>query len=340
MIKWHSEEREIRSLNPAPYNPRRLTKTQGEQLQKSLDEFGIVEPLVINLNNTMIGGHQRLKLLKKQGIKKISVSVPNRQLTEEEEKKLNLRLNKNLGEFDYDLLANGFDIDMLEDVGFDLGELGFDLDEDNEMLSSESSRGGAYNDDGIHDIHYMKLGYRLEAIYNSKNRKCIELYAGRNALTYWYKRHFKEVITNDIQRFDDANNKYNMSALDFVKNELKNHLDFDYIDFDDEGCPSQEIIAFFKCIEEIKTSSFVLCVTDGNGLNLKSHGRLNFHERYLTGSDKIIQCTNKHYKIFGEIVCDFITKIAEKTGFVANKLNFYRKENGNVVYVTYLVNKK
>lgn len=121
-IAWHGERRHISELNPAPYNPRRMTEKQTEDLGQSLARFGLAEPIVINLNNTIIGGHQRIKVLVAQGIDGVDVMVPDRLLTAEEEKELNLRLNKNVGEWDLEALAN-FSADLLKDVGFDSADL-------------------------------------------------------------------------------------------------------------------------------------------------------------------------------------------------------------------------
>lgn len=121
-IIWHVEQRNIADLNPAPYNPRRMTERQAEDLGKSLARFGLVEPIVINLNHTIIGGHQRIKVLQTQGIDEVDVMVPDRLLLLEEEKELNLRLNKNVGEFDLEALSH-FSEDLLKDVGFDSMDL-------------------------------------------------------------------------------------------------------------------------------------------------------------------------------------------------------------------------
>lgn len=121
-ITWTSQKRKISELNPAPYNPRQLTETQAKDLGKSLERFNLADPIVINANNRIIGGHQRINILKTKGALEVDVRVPSRQLTEHEEKELNLRLNKNLGEWDYDLLAD-FDEDLLKDVGFESKEL-------------------------------------------------------------------------------------------------------------------------------------------------------------------------------------------------------------------------
>lgn len=120
MITWRTETKKISELTPADYNPRKLSDKSEKDLKKSLNKFNLADPIVINTDNKIIGGHQRIKVLIKKGVDEVDVRVPSRKLTEAEEKELNLRLNKNLGEWDFDLLKD-FDKDMLLDVGFDDG---------------------------------------------------------------------------------------------------------------------------------------------------------------------------------------------------------------------------
>ncbi|HNV24500.1 MAG TPA: DNA methyltransferase, partial [Candidatus Omnitrophota bacterium] len=121
-ITWTNEKRKISELTHAEYNPRQLTEKQAKDLDASLERFNLADPIIINADNKIIGGHQRINILKRRGAVEVDVRVPSRQLTEHEEKELNLRLNKNLGEWDFDLLAD-FDQEMLLDVGFDSAEL-------------------------------------------------------------------------------------------------------------------------------------------------------------------------------------------------------------------------
>src|SRR5580693_2483353 len=93
-IEWRIEKRNIADLLPYHKNPRQLSKDQEGHLRASLDEFGVVEPPCINKDNTIIGGHQRISLLKKEEIKEIEVMVPSRKLTNKEVEKLNLKLNR------------------------------------------------------------------------------------------------------------------------------------------------------------------------------------------------------------------------------------------------------
>ena len=121
-LEWKSEKRLLTDLIPAPYNPRQLTEKQAQDLTNSLTKFNLADPIVINADNKIIGGHQRINILKTQGVTEVDVRVPQRQLNPEEEVELNIRLNKNLGEWDFDALAN-FDEELLKDIGFNSKEL-------------------------------------------------------------------------------------------------------------------------------------------------------------------------------------------------------------------------
>jgi ParB-like chromosome segregation protein Spo0J len=119
----------IDSLKPSLYNPRQITGKQYEDLKKSIDKFGMCKPIVININPerlyNVIGGHQRLQILREMGAEKVPTVSVN--LSQEDERELNVRLNKNSGDWDMDLLSN-FDIIDLKEWGFKDIELGFNID--------------------------------------------------------------------------------------------------------------------------------------------------------------------------------------------------------------------
>jgi ParB-like chromosome segregation protein Spo0J len=125
----------INSLNPAKYNPRQISNKQYEDLKASIDKFGLVDPIIINSDNTVIGGHQRLKVLRELGSEKIPTVRVN--LSKEDERELNIRLNKSGGDFDMDILANEFDVVDLKEWGFKDIELGFNIDKIQEDLSDK-----------------------------------------------------------------------------------------------------------------------------------------------------------------------------------------------------------
>lgn len=121
-IEWHTEKRKIKDLKLFLGNPRKANEKQIADLDKSLEKFNVAEPLVINTDGEVIGGNFRLSRLKEKGIEEVDVRVPSRTLTRKEAEELNIRLNKNTAEFDYDLLAN-FSEELLNEVGFESEEL-------------------------------------------------------------------------------------------------------------------------------------------------------------------------------------------------------------------------
>lgn len=124
----------ISELNPAPYNPRKWSEEATSQLAESISKFGLVDPILVNKatgrENVVIGGHFRLKVAEELGFKEVPVvyvDIPDL----ERERELNVRLNKNLGDWDFELLAK-FDESLLSDIGFASEEIDeiFDLDSD------------------------------------------------------------------------------------------------------------------------------------------------------------------------------------------------------------------
>lgn len=98
-------------LNPAEYNPRKPLApgdVEYEQIKQSILTFGMVEPIIWNrLTGNVVGGHQRLTVLRDLGHETVEVSVI--EVTEEQEKALNIALNKISGEWDDDRLSTLLD---------------------------------------------------------------------------------------------------------------------------------------------------------------------------------------------------------------------------------------
>ena len=144
-------------LNPAVYNPRKHTAKQEKDLTESIRRYGLVDPIIVNgspeRKNTVIGGHFRLAMAKKLGYETVPVvyvDIPDIEC----EKELNLRLNQNTGEWDFEILKD-FDMSLLLDVGFDNTELsniwdsmleveddGFDVTKALEDIKIPTSKGG------------------------------------------------------------------------------------------------------------------------------------------------------------------------------------------------------
>lgn len=124
-------KRKTAELIGAEYNPRQLSVEQFNQLKDSLNRFGFVDPILVNMNkdreNIVIGGHSRLKVATELGYTEVPCVELN--LSLEQEKELNIRLNKNTGSFDFDMLANHFDTDDLISWGFEDWELDISKEE-------------------------------------------------------------------------------------------------------------------------------------------------------------------------------------------------------------------
>ena len=131
------ESKLITQLKPATYNPRQISTKQYNDLKASIKKFGLVDPVIVNKNNTVIGGHQRLKICKE--LKYIEIDCVVLDLSKEEERELNIRLNKNTGNFDMDILANEFDIDELTDWGFKHIDLDINIDKLDDSFTLDDS---------------------------------------------------------------------------------------------------------------------------------------------------------------------------------------------------------
>jgi len=129
------KELSLKELKPAAYNPRKKLKKgdkEYEKIKQSLLKFGYVDPIIVNKDMTVIGGHQRLTVLKDldyETAKCVIVDLPK-----EDEKALNIALNKITGQWDDALLA-----DLLLDLqesDFNLDLTGFEPPEIDDILSN------------------------------------------------------------------------------------------------------------------------------------------------------------------------------------------------------------
>jgi hypothetical protein len=138
-------DRKISELIPAEYNPRILKDKQYKDIKKSLQRFGIVDPIIVNMHpdrkNVIVGGHQRVKVWSDLGNETIPCTEVSLDLKKEQE--LNVRLNKNTGEFDFDALANFFEVRDLKEWGFEEWEFGMNEDEpkdEQDLIANEKNK--------------------------------------------------------------------------------------------------------------------------------------------------------------------------------------------------------
>jgi len=124
----------IDELIPASYNPRKKLKpgdSEFEKIKNSITEFGYVDPVIVNKDLTVIGGHQRLTVLKELGYSEIDCVVI--EIDKTKEKALNIALNKISGEWNKELLADL--IKDLQSLDYDIEFTGFEPPEIDQLFN-------------------------------------------------------------------------------------------------------------------------------------------------------------------------------------------------------------
>ena len=155
----------IKDLNMATYNPRvdlQPGDAEFEKLKRSIEHFGYIDPIIVNKRNmVVVGGHQRLKVLKELGYTDIDVVYVD--LNDTDEKALNIALNKISGDWDAEKLE-----DLLRDISldtdFDIELTGFDLPEVDTLFSGSMEDLQASLDDYTRELTAAEQSKR-DAIY-------------------------------------------------------------------------------------------------------------------------------------------------------------------------------
>ena len=116
------ERVDIRQVRSNPDNPRFIKGDKFEKLVKSIREFPQMlelRPIVVNKDMVVLGGNMRLKACEEAGIEQVPIIFADN-LTEEQQKEFIIKDNSSFGEWDWDLLANEWDINVLNDWGIDV----------------------------------------------------------------------------------------------------------------------------------------------------------------------------------------------------------------------------
>jgi ParB-like chromosome segregation protein Spo0J len=132
-ITWVNTKIKISDLKEFDINPRTISKKDFQRLVNDIKQDGYHRRILVDTNNTIIGGHSRKQALLASGLApecEIEVLKASRPLSENEFKRLNIRDNLDFGDFDTELLANHFDPVELSEWGMDLEEIGFDMETD------------------------------------------------------------------------------------------------------------------------------------------------------------------------------------------------------------------
>ncbi len=339
----------IKNLIPDPKNANRGTQRGLSLLDDSLRKYGAGRSILIDKNGVIIAGNKTVERAKDIGLNEVTViQTDGKQLVAVQRTDLDLENDHEARMLAYADNRTGevdlsWNIEQLladNEIGLPISDIWTD-EELSALLKGINGQnkkgtvttgGRLYNAGEGHNIEPFKLAYRIEAIWRTKGNKAIDLYSGEGQLAEWYSRRFESIITID-KRCEGVD--YQMDASKFIGDILPSHLDFDYIDFDDEGSPGREIQQFFKVISGKKQDSFIMALTDGNGLNLKCMGKWSPDLYMLTGKKR--QATLDDYYDFEDMVTGFIERCTQEAKFTPTMLSSYRGREGNVVYQTWLI---
>ena len=224
---------DVRKLLPNEYNPKTMTKEEHDMITESIEDFGMVEPIVVNKakgrENIIIGGHQRWSIHRELGIEKIPVvyvDIPNL----DDEQELCLGLTKKQGSIDWDKLAN-FSEDILKRSGFNESDI-------DQMLSTAYGQEDKAPDDVAPELPeipktkkgdlYILGNHRLLCGDSLSTKDCARLMNGAQADIVFtdppYNVNYKgtkfDEIMNDNQSEEDFI-KFTLEFMNRIKENLK-----------------------------------------------------------------------------------------------------------------------
>lgn len=327
-----------KELTPNIKNWRRHPETQRLALEGVIEEVGWAGAALYNeLTGRLIDGHLRQDVALRRGDEKIPVLVGS--WDEPTEAKILATLDPIAAMATADAAAldallrevdtgSAAVMDMLRGLAEDAGLYELESEPAHTMGTSV---GGRYD---FREIDTLKLAYRIEAAWRAGDGLALDLFSGEGQLAWWYGRRFKRVIRNDKKEYDGIEIVGTVNQF-LAKNFSQYAASFDFVDFDDEGSPLREIALFFENLPQEREKPFVLCLTDGSGLNLKLRGKMDVGLYRLEGGTR--QATDKDYLGFEELVTNAVNEIATGAGWQAHRLSSVRANENNVLYQTYSV---
>lgn len=190
-LSWRTVRRRVQDMLPFKNNPRSISDQQRDNLTKSIQRFGLVEIPAVTIDGKILAGHQRIAALQLLGRGKemIDVRIPNRALTPDEYKTYLLTSNALHADWNYELLAEHFDISMILDSGFGENELSvmfadslevtddeFDVEAEIKKIGKPKAKPG--------DIY--ALGPHRLACMNSLDEKAVKKLVGKTRIDMVY----------------------------------------------------------------------------------------------------------------------------------------------------------
>lgn len=165
----------VDSIKANPNNPRLIKDDKFKKLVKSIEDFPQMlelRPVVVNKDMIILGGNMRWRAAKESGIKEIPVYIADN-LTAEQEKEFVIKDNIGYGEWDWDILANDWDIELLDDWGLQIKDIDILGDEESSKSNEPKATDDNYSIFELVMLHDNKLEL-LETINKVKNNYLFE----------------------------------------------------------------------------------------------------------------------------------------------------------------------
>lgn len=184
---WRIEYKKPIELSDHKSNPRKITKERFELLKDRIKSQGFRVPPSVDNDYILLAGHQRIKALIDMGLgdEPIAISVPEFKLTEKERQEILSSDNLSWGEFDYDILANEFEMEDLIEWGFDKMDFGVfleDIETDNIFTLPEGEKAPFQQITfTLADEQANYIKQKIEDIKKSKSFKYVETFGNENS---------------------------------------------------------------------------------------------------------------------------------------------------------------
>lgn len=125
VLIWETKLIKVKNLLPNENNPRTITKEKLEKLQTQIQRVGFNNPPKIDNNGVLLGGNQRFKAMIAAGYGEVEIPImiPPKKLTEKQRQEIIITDNISDGTWDYDKLANEFELEDLKEWGLDLPDI-------------------------------------------------------------------------------------------------------------------------------------------------------------------------------------------------------------------------
>jgi hypothetical protein len=187
-----TEKVNINKIKNNPKNPRVIKNAKFQKLVQSIKEFPQmldIRPIVVNKDNIIIGGNMRFRAAVDAGLTEVSIIKVN--LTPEQEDEFIVKDNSNFGEWDWDVLANQFDLEELDEWGLDIPVY---LTDDDEEPQYDKDLTADYLEKFIENsITYLRLHYTKEE-YDKVKEKLDKIMATEEYKDKSHSEFFADIV--------------------------------------------------------------------------------------------------------------------------------------------------